>query len=615
MTEKAAQPPEKTFQYDDELPALPLPRVESTFKRLRESLLAVKPTEEQLAEYDAKAAEAVVALDEAQQLLKARAALFPSYLGDWWEEFAYLRNRFPNVLNTNVFCVRDSDFDALGSPNPLSHDPVVRAALMAFESMSFRTLVEKQLLPPEKLLGRHPMCMRQYRNYWTVRKPRHDCDEIHHATFDSVREISVLHRGALFFINVRPTNEPELNVAEIIETLRLGLSRIRPPPRDECVPILTSMDRESWASAWEELEKKSENNRQILERICNSMTTICIDDEPVTTLNEGINRASHLHAHNRWFDRSSLRIVSSNGISMEHGDHTAMDAIVMASTPVDLMTKMSRRFVHGGGLVKTKPRANFKATAYLENTKFDLTSSLRSTILSAYDAHAEACKGIEVDTYVYLGFGRDALRSAKINADAFVQQALQLAFFRDRRRVVPVYESASTRLFATGRTDTIRSLTVEQRAFVEAMDSPDVPAEQKLKLLTAAIKRHGAITQAASTGKGYDRHLMALRLAQQVALRKELPKVFELAPVAEASSYQLLTSQMIGQYFVGGFAHVLDDGYGCCYYLRRNAICIIVSGCSKAGHTDVARFKGQLTQAFHDMWQLVQSAAATKPKL
>jgi carnitine O-acetyltransferase len=47
--------------------------------------------------------------------------------------------------------------------------------------------------------------------------------------------------------------------------------------------------------------------------------------------------------------------------------------------------------------------------------------------------------------------------------------ALQLAYRRMHGRYTAVYETASTRLFLHGRTDTIRSFTSESRKFCEAM--------------------------------------------------------------------------------------------------------------------------------------------------
>lgn len=119
---------------------------------------------------------------------------------------------------------------------------------------------------------------------------------------------------------------------------------------------------------------------------------------------------------------------------------------------------------------------------------------------------------LDVVVMVFHHFGKDFPKSEKLSPDAFVQMALQLAYYRcappapcPRRRLgawrvgdgwrrgsLPVgvlsplshpriykqacatYESASLRMFHLGRTDTIRSASVDSLAFVKAMDDPSV---------------------------------------------------------------------------------------------------------------------------------------------
>ena len=57
---------------------------------------------------------------------------------------------------------------------------------------------------------------------------------------------------------------------------------------------------------------------------------------------------------------------------------------------------------------------------------------------------------------------------ASAQPDAFVQLALQLAYFRIHQCPTPVYETALTRTFQHGRTETIRSFTTESYAFLRA---------------------------------------------------------------------------------------------------------------------------------------------------
>ena len=67
-----------------------------------------------------------------------------------------------------------------------------------------------------------------------------------------------------------------------------------------------------------------------------------------------------------------------------------------------------------------------------------------------------------------------------------------------------------TRLYLQGRTETVRSLTVEAKEFVLAMVDDTVPPEEKYKLLHKAADLHAKMYKDCMNGKGIDRHLFAL---------------------------------------------------------------------------------------------------------
>jgi hypothetical protein len=61
--------------------------------------------------------------------------------------------------------------------------------------------------------------------------------------------------------------------------------------------------------------------------------------------------------------------------------------------------------------------------------------------------------------------------SAHFPPDAFIQMALQLAWFKTRQEFTATYETVLTRMFKHGRTETLRTLTKESRAWVLAMSN------------------------------------------------------------------------------------------------------------------------------------------------
>lgn len=67
------------------------------------------------------------------------------------------------------------------------------------------------------------------------------------------------------------------------------------------------------------------------------------------------------------------------------------------------------------------------------------------------------------------------------------QMALQLAFYRLHHKFVLTYESATTRLYYNGRTETIRPVSEDSVAFVKSFDDPTVPRDEVKKKLSQAI--------------------------------------------------------------------------------------------------------------------------------
>ena len=78
--------------------------------------------------------------------------------------------------------------------------------------------------------------------------------------------------------------------------------------------------------------------------------------------------------------------------------------------------------------------------------------------------------------------------TAPSSSSLYLQMSLQLAHYRLHQCYVLTYESATTRLFFNGRTETIRPVSDHSCAFVQAMQDTTIPREQVKALLKAAIK-------------------------------------------------------------------------------------------------------------------------------
>jgi carnitine O-acetyltransferase len=123
------------------------------------------------------------------------------------------------------------------------------------------------------------------------------------------------------------------------------------------------------------------------------------------------------------------------------------------------------------------------------------------------------------------------------------------------------YESASLRKFIHGRTETIRSCSVESIKFAQTMLDNSTSVNEKATALRTAIKAHKDYTMLvrprypfpryfahliyyqALNGEGVDRHLLGLRLIA-AENKIELPDLFKDAAYSRSAHMRLSTSQV-----------------------------------------------------------------------
>ena len=86
----------------------------------------------------------------------------------------------------------------------------------------------------------------------------------------------------------------------------------------------------------------------------------------------------------------------------------------------------------------------------------------------------------DVDLHIFINdaFGKGLIKKCKVSPDSFIQMALQLAYYRDQGRHHLTYEASMTRLFREGRTETVRSCSIESSEWVKSMMNPDATVSE-----------------------------------------------------------------------------------------------------------------------------------------
>lgn len=123
---------------------------------------------------------------------------------------------------------------------------------------------------------------------------------------------------------------------------------------------------------------------------------------------------------------------------------------------------------------------------------------------------------------MFTDYGKGFMKKCRLSPDAYVQLALQLAYYRDAGHLCLTYEASMTRLFREGRTEvglsyarsrqsittsydspqTVRPVTIESAAWVKAMHDPTKSAEERRALMRHASAVHQKGYQDAMCGKG-----------------------------------------------------------------------------------------------------------------
>ena len=193
----------------------------------------------------------------------------------------------------------------------------------------------------------------------------------------------------------------------------------------------------------------------------------------------------------------------------------------------------------------------------------------------------------------------------------------------------PTYESAATRKFQHGRTETCRSVSDESVAWCKSMNDPTVDvcivniscswtnsnislqAATQIALLRKAVNAHVAYINDAGEGKGVDRHLFGLK--QLLEPGQEVPAIFNDPTYSYSSSWHLSTSQLNSEYFNGyGWSQVIDAGYGIAYMVNADNLQFNIA--SKKLGSDKMHF--YLTDATNEMRELLsRELEAPKAKL
>ncbi|CAG8462315.1 479_t:CDS:10 [Dentiscutata heterogama] len=598
---------QKTFSNQNNIPRLPIPTLKETAERYKKSLLPLLST----SDYN-RAANAV---DEfmkeggfAEVLQKRLHDVDKSEKYNWletiWLNKAYLEWRDPSLINVNWWVeFNDPATGILKNPPPkgqISELQIDRAAGLVSNLLTFNDMVNNELLPPEKT-RQGPLCMDQYtKQFGATRIVDSPSDRVITTWPATAKHIIVIFRDQIFKVQVLggggeriPIKEIKRQLQSIVDQVN-NTTELQPP-----IGLLTGEHRDTWATARKKLESSSAENKISFEAIDTSLFCIALDDYPTDT-DIDISHHNFFHAYNgrnRWFDKALQIVVANNGRAGVNGEHSPSDAVI-PGTIFDY-------------IIKNEPAQDPQNTSPIElpppqHLKWIVDGSIMNTIQQAQINIQAAIDNVDSVLLHYNEYGSDWLKNVKVSPDAFVQMAIQLAYYKHYREPCPTYESASTRGFLHGRTETVRTCSVDTVAFTKAFCDPNVRKDEKISLLTKAIKSHIEYMISATNGRGVDRHLLGLRCQIRDEEEKSKATLFTDPSYVQSMYFKLSSSNMSpGLGFHCGFGAVVPDGYGICYVIGKDKLKLSISSYKKCKETDSTIFRKVLKESLDELREIL----------
>ncbi|CAL8379918.1 unnamed protein product [Gadus morhua 'NCC'] len=551
-----------------------------------------------------------------QKKLLERRESTTNWIYDYWLQDMYLTNRVALPVNSNP---------AMVFPKQAFRDrkDALRfAAHLVTGVLEYKSLIDTQALAVDYARGQlagTPLCMRQYSRMFTYyRRPGHTTDtQIESpaaaaAAASEPEHIIVACKNQFFVLDI-VSNLKRLNEMDILSQLEKIVSMAE-RSQDSLPPfgLFTSDGRKEWAQARDELIKDA-TNRASLALMESCVCVVCLD-EPTKLEPSDTNRAllllhgggRDMNGGNRWYDKSMQYVVGMDGVCGVLCEHSPFEGIVMVQSSEYLLKYMTRS--------PSKMARSLSVTDLSPPRRLPWKSNphIQALLSGSSDRLQRLVANLDMDGYNFKFYGKEFIKKQRMSPDAYIQVALQLAFYRCNGRLVSTYESASIRRFQEGRVDNIRSATPEALAFVKSMtdEKPALSDSERMKRLRDAIKAQTDYTIAAITGMAIDNHLLGLReMAKE--LKMEQPDIFSDETYRASNQFILSTSQVstVMDMFCC-YGPVVPNGYGACYNPQANHIVFCVSSFRESTETCSAVFTKALEQGLLEIRDLCHRSGA-----
>ncbi|XP_077978654.1 peroxisomal carnitine O-octanoyltransferase-like [Glandiceps talaboti] len=597
---------EKTFLNEDTLPSLPVPPLQETLTKYLESVKPhVNQDEYKKTHHIVKTFGDGIGKKLHEKLLE-KAKNERNWIEKWWENGVYLTLRGSTVLNSNFGGYFPTVEDIWP---PTEGVQLERCALLLYFNMKFWELLRKEQLPLEReRLGDKALSMIQYKSlYNTCKIPRNQMDRLDRyfkSEFegDCPSHIIVLRNGHYYTFDIVDKDGEIITAPEMQRQLEYIKDKCDSDPSVPNIGTMTALDREPWKEARDHLIKIDPKNEERLKCIEKSIFLIAIENT-APEMSELCKHALCGDVNSRFYDKSYQLASHRNGTFSLNADHAAYDGLTLLGSAYYARMQIEQQDGKWQGPTEVRD------LPLPEELKFTIDDKILTKIQQGYEQHHRETSNVTIlDSQPK--FDRGLLKSKRIHPDAFIQSAIQLTYYKLHGKPGPTYETATTRQFYHGRTETVRTCTVENIEFCKAMLDKNASAQVKLELLNKAAAKHLQMMNECKNNAGCDRHLFGL---QMIALENgiPLPDIYldESYVKSGGNGNFILSSSLNGYSALHGLvAPMCANGYGAFYSILQKDLRLVVSSWNSDADTNSTVFTETFENNVQEMLALVSTA-------
>ncbi|XP_029519558.1 carnitine O-acetyltransferase b isoform X1 [Oncorhynchus nerka] len=532
-----------------------------------------------------------------QEGLERRARHSNNWISDWWVQWAYLESRQPLPVHSNpAISLPKRDFsDWRGQ--------LVFASKLIAAALDFKNVVDNGRLPVEYMRGQ-PLCMELFPLLFSsCRIPGRKHDTITHHS--RARHITVVRNYQFFQMDVYNSDGSRMTESQIhAQLLRIRAESWKTDK--EPMGILTSEHRQTWGQAYSRL-LKDKLNKESVRAIEKGLFTLCLDSPVMRVSDDKYSSrmaaqilhggGTHSNSGNRWFDKTLQFVVGEDGSwGLLYEQATAEGPPI--ATLLDHILQYCK-----------KPDPKKTPLIPLQMPKklyFNIDHEIKRDIEHAKQNLDILINDLDIRCFNFQRFGKELPKQHNLSPNAFIQVALQLAYYKVHNEVCASCDIASQRMFRGGRTDYIRSPTNQMLKFVLTFDDPSISREAKLELLREAIETYVTLTDQALKGQSIDRHLLGLKL-QAIEEGLSVPRLFMDTAYGLATHWKLRTGQVPANTdSVMCFGPLVPDGYAVCYNPQSDHVHFSVTAFNCCEETQAETLAATLHSTLCQLQELLQ---------